>query len=962
MATNRKLQTAVRLALGVSAGLLAVSVAPSALAQDEGAEQIEEITVTGSRIKRKDFESNAPVFTMGSEQFDITGTVNAEQLLNTLPQAVPGLDRSSNNPGGGFATVNLRGLGSNRTLVLINGTRVIPTTSGGSVDINIIPTALIENVEVLTGGASAVYGSDAIAGVINFKMKDDFEGAQLNARVESTEKGDGAIYSTDLTIGANMFDGRGNVVMNFSYTSREALFQGDRDFAFFAQFDDEDENGNPILINGGSSGIPGTSIFSGAFATFAPESFGATFNQDGSIRPFDSTSPTGNDFYNYAPVNYIQLPQERYQVTTLGHFDVNDKLTMYGYGMFTSSKVPQQLAPTPIFQTSTATIGGSPFLDANAQQVLSDAFGDGIDSDGDGIDDTGTAFFRRRLVEVGPRVANNNFTSYQIKGGAKGDFTDNWGYDAYVQYGNTTASEVQLGNVNRDRFQQALLLDLDADPSGGTCQDPSANGSTIGCSPINIFGEGNISEDGAAFIRTAVASTTDYVQLIAAATVTGTLGEKMALPGGEIGLAFGYEHIEDKFNFRPSQDIAAGTIAGFNGAPPVSGGFNRDSLFVEAYLPILSGVPGFDLLDMELAFRTTDYTTAGKVNSYKIAGSWAPVEQIRFRAGFNRAVRAPSIGELFSPQGENFPGSADPCAAEGNPNPSPELIAICESTGVPAGLTGSPALDLAAGQVRELSGGNPDLFEESADTYTLGAVWTPTFVDGLSLSVDYFDILIEDYVADFGGGANNALNICYDPSDPSGGIGSDFCNIVNRRVDGTIEFVSITTANVASLTLKGVDILANYDFELFSGDMQIAYVATVTTEQDFTAFTGAKVIECAGNYGLDCGQPLPEYKHRMTFNWSRDNFLTQLTWRYLGKVNDDNPDVQFFTDSISARSYFDMTGIYDFTDNISATLGIRNLLDKGPPILGDNAEQANTYPATYDVYGRAYFLTGTFQF
>jgi outer membrane receptor protein involved in Fe transport len=956
---NPKVRNAVKLALAVNAGLIGLALAPGSFAQEEGAD-VEEITVTGSRIKKKDFVSNAPVATVGAEQIVLTGTVNTESLLNTLPQTVPGLDRTSNNPGGGFATVNLRGLGSNRTLVLINGTRVIPSTSGGTVDINSIPNALIEDIEVLTGGASAVYGSDAVAGVVNFILKDDFEGVALNAGFETTQEGDADIWSTDLTLGANLYDGRGNVTINFAFTDRAALFQGDRDFAFFAQFDDTDANGNPILVDGGSSGIPGTSIFSGAFGTFAPDSFGITFNQDGSHRPFDSTSPTGNDFYNYAPVNYIQLPQKRYQTTALGHFEINDRTEVYGRAFFTQSKVPQQLAATPIFQTSTATLDGNPFLPVATQQFLSDTLGDGVDTDGDGIDDTVTAFFRRRLIEVGPRIVNNTFSSYQIMGGIRGSITDTWDYDGYVQQGNVSYFGGQLGNVNRDRFNQALLVDVAADPTGNTCVDGSTNGSTVGCSPMNIFGEGNISEDAAAFLRTAVSFTADLDQTIIGANFTGDLGETISLPGGAIGAAFGWEHIENKFDFSPSQDLAAGTIAGFNGSPPVRGSFDVDSLYAEFYLPIVSGAPFADLLDLELAYRISDYTSVGNVESYKIAGSWAPVDSFRIRGGFNTAVRAPNIGELFAPLGENFPGSLDPCAAEGNPTAA--QVPICEATGVPVGLTGSPALDLAAGQVRELFGGNPLLKEEEADTYTVGFVWTPNFVDGLSLSVDYFDIEITDYVAQFGGGANNVLVICYDADSPFGGIGSDFCNAVERRVDGTIEFVEAPLANVAEQTLKGYDIVGSYDTELWGGDLRINYVATFTTESDFEAFPGADLIVCDGRFGNNCGEPLPDYSHRMTFNWARENYLVQLSWRQVGESTDDDDAKDFTIEKIKSEAYFDAAGSYNFNDNWGVTFGIDNLLDTDPPILGDNQEQANTWPATYDVFGRTFFVKASMQY
>jgi len=952
MLKKKPLSVAVATALGVVSASGALTNV--AFAADEA--MMEEVVVTGSRIKRQDFESNAPVATVGSDQIDLTGTVNTESLLNTLPQTVPGLDRTSNNPGNGTASVDLRGLGSNRTLVLMDGTRVVPTSGGGSVDINNIPTALIDRVEVLTGGASAIYGSDAVAGVVNFILKDDFEGVQFNIGAEQTTESDAELYSADLTLGVNSGDGRGNLVMNISWTDRKELFQGDRDFAFFAQFDDTDANGNPILIDGGSSGIPGTSIFAGALGGFSP-SFGATFDPDGSIRPF-RTGAT-NDFYNYAPVNYIQLPQERHQATVLGRYEIAESAEVYSRVLFTQSRVPQQLAPTPIFQTTSFTVDGSPFLDANAQQVLSDAFGDGVDTDGDGVDDTATAFVRRRLEEVGPRIADSSYTSWQLNAGVRGDIGDtSWSYDAYVSKGSAEGSETQLGNVNRDRFNQALLLDL-TDPTGNTCADTSANGSTSGCAPINIFGAGNISAAGAAFLRTAVAAAVEYDQEIYSVSFAGDLFE---LPAGTIGAAIGYEHIENSFDFRPSQDLAAGTIAGFNGSPATSGRTSVESFFGELYVPLLRDAPLANELDLELAFRSADYDTVGGVDSYKVAGSWAPIESVRFRAGFNTAVRAPSIGELFSPVSEGFPGSTDPCAAEGANAGDPAVQAICIATGVPANQVNTPAINLAAGQVRQLGGGNPLLEEEEAETLTVGIVVTPTFVDGLTFSIDRFDIEIEEYIASFGGGANNVLNICYDPTNPFGGIGSPFCNVVNRRPDGTIDNVAITAQNVAVQTLKGWDILATYNRELLGGDFQVSYIGTMTDEDDFTAFAGDTPITCDGEFGNDCGEPRPDYKHRMTFNWSRDAWTVQLLWRHIGEVDDDDEATTYFADDIDSEDYFDMVASYDFTENYSVTFGIDNVADTEPPILGDNQEQANTWPATYDVFGRTYYVKATARF
>ena len=753
MFTNSKLAKSIRLAMAFGAASTAMVASNAAVAQEAAADEevVEKIAVTGSRIRKADFVSNAPVATVGAEQFALTATVNTESLLNTLPQVVPGLDRTSNNPGNGTATVDLRGLGTNRTLVLINGTRAVPTTSAGAVDINSIPTALIQDVEVLTGGASAVYGSDAVAGVVNFILKDDFEGVQASVGYEVTDENDASIWSADLTLGGNFADGRGNVVFNMSFTDRDDLFQGDRDFASVAQFDNGDATG---LEPGGSSGVPQGAIFNGGLP------HGVIFGQDGSYRQF-VTGGDVNDFYNYAPVNYIQLPQERHQINALGSFEVNENLEFYGRAMFTDSRVPQQLAPTPIFQTATFSLDNNPFLTAETQAFLSgdnisavgigvretkifdeNAFNDPtainedgintsgnvclncifdstagsdnpqgwndttalVDTDGDGIADNARALLRRRLEEVGPRRSEDAFSSYQLQAGVRGAIGDSsWTYDVYYQTGKVNNTTAQLGNVNRDRFNQALMLasengNVVGDANTATCSDTSANGATVNCTPLNIFGEGNISEDAAAYLRTAVASTAIFDQKLFAATLAGDTEEFFELPGGPVGIAFGYEHRDEDFEFLPSQDLAAGTIAGFNGAPALAGGYTVAEWYVEAYLPILEGAEFAEILDMELAYRSADYSTAGSVESYKIAGSWAPVEELRFRVGFNTAVRAPNIGELFAPEGEGFPGAADPCSSN-TPvaDQTDALRNLCIATGVPANVVFNSAIDPASG-------------------------------------------------------------------------------------------------------------------------------------------------------------------------------------------------------------------------------------------------------------------------
>lgn len=1008
---------------GATMALSGQAIAQETVEDEEARQQT--VTVTGSRIARQDYVSNSPVSTVGSEQFELTGTVNTEGLLNTLPQTVPGLDRTSNNPGGGIATVDLRGLGSGRTLVLVDGKRMVPSTGGGVVDINNIPSALIERVEVVTGGASAVYGSDAVAGVVNFILKDDFEGAEFSAGYEAAlENFDAQVWSANATIGGNFADDRGNAVVSIGYTSREELFQGDRDFTFFAQTENAAGDG---LENGGSSGVP-QGYLSGVFDGAA-----GIFEQDGTIRPFVG-SGDNNDLYNYAPVNYIQLPQERFQVNGKADYQINDKVEVYASAFFANNRVPQQLAPTPIFEPRSGTIqvslDNNPFIDPSAQAIISgnntDSVGIGtrvdavfsdamgmaqtgfvfddddnllnsclncvfdstagaampngynnttalIDTDGDGIADqfTAGAFgVRRRLEEVGPRIAENVFTSFQIETGVSWDLSDNWNLDVSFSEGRTGGKENQSGNIDKNRFFQSLLLadadgdgNVDVDGAGNpTCSDPSSNGAlTAGCVPINIYGEGNISQDAADFITTLAVIDLDYSVTNLVANLAGDTSGYFELPGGPIGLAFGAEYREESFDFAPSQAVAAGTISGFNGAPAVAGQFDVSGFYGEAYLPFLKDVPFADILALELAYRSENYSTAGAVEAFKVAGEWAPDEQLRFRASFNTAVRAPSIGELFAPQGEGFPSGSDPCSSAGSPQDA-ALTALCVATGVPSSNVGSAVIDLPSGQVREISGGNPTLDVETAETLTVGFVASPNFVEGLTFSVDYFDIEIEDVIADFGGGANNVITTCYTDA-ALGGVGSQFCNAISRGGDGLITQVSVTSQNVALLTLKGWDILADYEYDAGEiGLFGVSYIGTITDENDLEPFEGGTPFECAGAYGADCGEPQPEYKHRVAAKWANGPFNAQLLWRYIGETEDDGGLGAVAVTELGGEHYFDVSGSWDVNETLTLTGGLDNLFDKQPPILGDNAEQANTYPATYDVFGRTLFVRATARF
>ena len=934
--------------------LLAITFSFNAnlFAQDESADaDVEEVIVTGSRLESPNFELNSPVASLGSEQFNLTGTVNAESLLNQLPQLVPGNDRTSNNPGSGIATVDLRGLGSTRTLVLLNGKRMVPSTQGGTIDINNIPTAMIDRVDVLTGGASAVYGADAVAGVVNFILKNDFEGMELNAGYEmTTEYSDATLFSADVTFGANTSDGKGNVIFNISHTDRGEVFQADRSYTNFSQWDD----GEGGLYNGGSSGGPNTNIFSGAVGfgegtvddpatTMNCTSSAVTFNTDGSIRCY-SSDPATTDAFNYAPFNYAQLPQERNQMSVQGHYQIDDTKRVYANAFFTSSNVPSQLAPTPIFQSgSTFTLDGNPFLPDATQIILSEAFGDGVDTDADGIDDTATAYLRRRMLEVGPRITDDTINTHQFTIGMDGTLANGMNYDVFYSDGWMQGAGTQDGNVSRTAFLQALNV-VDAD----TCTDTSG-----GCVPMNLWGQGNISAAAADFIRIKVAAAYDYHLKSMGATLSGDTGFDLA--GGDVYFVAGLEKRSEDTDYRPSQDLHTGNIAGFNGSPASGGGFDVTEVYGELSLPFTDKFQG------SIALRDSDYSSFGSQGTHRLDFGYELNDVVKFRTSYNLAVRAPSIGALYAPAGESFPGANDPCSSLGTVQ-TDAVRAICEATGVPASEVFSQSINLPAQQVRSLVGGNPNLKPEEADTFTYGVVLTEV-LPGLTASIDVYDIEINNVIAAFGGSAANVLNTCYGISGTTGGAGSAFCNVINRRSDGTIEYVELLAQNNAVQTVEGIDILASYDAVIMDRDVRFNLVGSVLNDNTFVAFAGDTPVVCHGEFGGECGEPMPEWQHRLTAMTNVLGGTMQVTWRHIGETDDDGSlGYTLHMPKLDKMNYIDLTYSAPVGKNGSYLIGFDNLLDEDAPILGDNQEQSNTWPATYDVFGRTIFVKYTLNF
>ncbi|SEA34880.1 TonB-dependent receptor plug domain-containing protein [Microbulbifer marinus] len=921
------LSVAVKGAIGLTAAAVLVPAMP-AFAQED-AKLVEEVIVTGSRIKRQDLESVSPFTSIGQEEFKISGNLNVEQKLAELPQTLPSFGPSSNNPGDGTARVDLRGLGSYRTVVLVNGRRYIPATQTGVVDLNTIPGTLIKNVDVVTGGASAVYGSDALAGVVNFQMVDDFEGVQITSLYDVTGEGDGAKSNIDITMGGNFADGRGNAVVYASWSDRESVFQGDRDFSNVALTESGGE-----LVPGGSSGIPGTRVFD----------TNTTFNSDGTSRAFQDPA----DRFNYAPDNYLQLPQERFLVSSFAHYDISDKLTAYGEMAFAHNEVPQELAPTPAF-TTVSVNPNTPFFDAAYQDTLRQM---NIDA---GLDPNAPVdlFVGRRMVENGPRQSLDTRDGFRILAGFRGDINDDWSYDTYYSYANLENTNLLNNDVAASRFRQAILVN----DAGTACQDTSN-----GCVPLNIWGEGNISQEAVNFVNVGATNVTSITQEVLSASMSGVLG---ALPTSDepVAVVFGLEHRNDESTYRPDSFLSAGDVLGFNAGKATVGSYSADEVFSEVNVPLLQGKPGVESLSLWGAVRYSDYSNIGGVTSFATAMNYSPIEMLKIRAGYQQAVRAPNVSELFLGQSNGFPSADDPCAA-GNVTTDTDT-ALCAATGVTAG-----SFTQANSQIEGMFGGNPDLQEETSNTFTFGVVVEP--MDGLDIAVDYYNIEIEDAIDVLGGGVNNVLDLCYNVVKD---INSPFCKAISRRSDGNVRIVNVLNENIGLIETNGIDLNVNYGTDLAFGIdggsyLSVGFSSTFLLDYDQTPIADLpdRVNYCAGNFGNTCGSPRQEVNWNSRITWSSGPLTLSALVRYLGETNDDvieNNDVaasDLVVPSLDAETYLDLSVGYAMTENLDLNFGIKNALDTEPTPLGDAQEQANTFPSTYDLLGPRYFLSASYKF
>lgn len=974
---------------------------PQSTPDEDATASVEDIVVTGSRIRVRDTTGTSPIVTVGAEALEEIGTASIETYLNSLPQLSPSLTKTNNNPSsGGAAFLDLRQLGSSRGLTLVNGRRLVPGSSSGAVDISILPGALMDRVEIITGGASAVYGADAVSGVVNFILKDDFEGLQVSAQYGISGENDGEERQYNLITGGSFADGRGHVTFAASHNTRDGIAQTERDISRSAEYCYDDgtcvPNGSATTGDGTFS-IPTTATPTqlAAYQSYftarglpagSPLIRGGQrlgFNPDGSLfvagvgdGTFGYTGPNTQGWnpeemflYDFNPVNLLQSPYERTNLYTTMKYDITDRIEFYGDALYSTYTSSNQLAESPasfVIPVATTTT-----LPTDVRALMTGA----------GI----TSFtLARRSNELGPRTYNYDTTAYQATGGFRGAmpaiFGNEWSYDVYASFGRYESRQEYVGFPEGNRIRAALA----GCPTGSPLGPVGSSGAPSTCVPLNPFGANNITQAQVDYIEAkGQFQITEIEQKNVVGSVTGDLFQ---LPAGPLSFAVGIEYRDIDYEDTPPEGVQTGSLLGGNSAGPVAGGYDVWEVFGEVRAPLLADRPFIKYLGLEAGYRASEYSINQTTDTWKYGGEYAPFEWLRFRGLQQRAVRAPSVGELYSTRAEGYPGvtagNLDPCdkdsAARAGANAA-QVLALCQAQSSQITAT----WDSVGTQYRTFSGGNPSLAPETADSTTYGFVIrapasAPSWVSSLTATVDYFDIEIENVISSVG--FSTSLSRCFDATyNPNFSNANIYCANLNRDAEtgyltnvGIGGSISQTNANLATFKASGVDLALSYDLTLadygmpaWTGRLGFSTQGTWYENQQFQSLPGNpfsdNFVGTIGD-GTPGATTLPEWKFSTRFSWQYENLSASLRWAYIDSVTDPSAVVEDGDiGEIEAYNYFYLNGSWAVNDTLEIFGGVDNLFDKDPPRYASGF-QYQTDPSTYDVIGRYFYIGARARF
>ncbi len=964
--SSNELFKAVRYALyaGASAvvGLSAAPVFAQDAAQDQNTqgEKLETITVTGSNIRRVDIETANPVITIDRAQIEKSGRLTVGDLVQELPSIAGAATNPQVNNGGGtgISSVSLRGLGSNRTLILIDGQRVL------NGDINTIPASVVERIEVLKDGASSVYGSDAIGGVVNFIMRKDYQGAEFTGDYGISDKDDGERRGASITIGQTT--DRGSVVAGLNYNKFDAVSAGKRDFSRNAQYYYTNYGG---AITGGSSRTPFGRIFlpPNLQSQFGCGSVTRLPGTDGTALS-DYRCYTGADGYNYQPLNVILVPQERTNAFALANYRLTDNVSAYFEYFGNKTVAAQLIAPYPLDSLSNNIITSAD----NLYNPFGVDFGPSANNPGGGLYN-----LSERLTGVGQRITNNTRLTNQIVAGLKGNFGDSsWTWDANLNYGHLSAQTYTTGFLNFSKIQDALGPSAIINGVPTCLRDITDPTSVIaGCTPLNIFVQDD-PNSVAEFLAAQSAPFTQFTAIQREATINAT-GELFNLPAGAVSLAVGALYRKSYSNFKPDStlvlDLATGTCdLGTACTTALNGQITTKEAYAELLVPILKDVPFFHSLNLDLGTRYSKINPGGNTTNSKLAVEWRPIEDLLLRGTVSEIFRAPSVSELFAGAASDAPTFSDPCVGYVAPG------AHESACGIPTGATAIPAGGIempANGQTNGIASGAVaagfSLKPESGKSFDFGAVYDPSWISGLSLNADIYRIYLTDTIT--GISAQTVANICYNDNS------SPFCAFITRFPNGQVKQIKEPTVNLGRLDTSGVDFGFNYrlpQFNMFGhdpGNFNVGVEATYIKKFDNNPGGGAVTLHNAGLFTGQFGN-FPRVRGLGHLDWSLGNFEASWTVRYIGNVKIGSADlaqglsadsvVPGFVRHIGAVTYHDFELGYTVAPiNTKFQIGVQNAFNKQPPLFYQNVViNANTDVRTYDTIGRFYFARATVKF
>lgn len=949
----------------------AAPIATTPVADVESEDTGEEIVVTGTRITNPNLVSATKILSIGGQEIQDRQAIAVEELLRQLPGIVPSVGPGVNNGNGGAQTINLRGLGTNRNLVLIDNRRIVPFGLGGVVDTNLLPLGLIERADIVTGGASSTYGADAITGVVNFVTRKNFEGVDAQNSVRISQQGDGLTYRSDLTLGANFSEGKGNVTLGIAYQNQNPVLQGDRDIGAVG-FSSGVLNRTGIPSQQGSGTAVPVNISTGSGPNTIP--FVA-------INPATGVIGTTTSDFNFNPLNLFQTPVERFNIFAQGHYELTPKVEFFTQAFFTRSSVRSQLAPTGTFTNTYQLPLSNAFLPVaarnqiclanNISQAACDLAGAALTTANPNYREV-PAILARRFVEQGPRFNQFNTNVFQIQAGLRGDLSPTWSWEISGEYGESNLVNTSGGGASFSRAQQALRA-----TNPNTCLS-TANG----CVPLNLFGaEGSITQAQLGFIgvQTSVTTNTQFVQAIA--NLNGDLGAfKSPFSKTPIGLSTGLEFRQ--FGANTAGDFLsqqAGEVLGAGGAAPiVVGGTNVIEGYVETIAPLIEDVFLIKKLTIEAGTRVSSYNSTGLSTTWKAGSTWAITDNYRLRGVFQRAVRSPNIAELFSPVQTVLNNlAADPCAGA----ISPAVAALCIAQGAPAGSIGQ-IINPIAGQLNVTTGGNPDVDVERASTVTVGLQASPGFIPNLSFSLDYFNISVRDAIT--APAVGDIISGCFSTTlNPSLAFNASCALISRNSLNGSLNGspadtrgVILAQSNLGRINTTGLDWSVSYNHGLGGlGNLAWFINGTYTFENRFQATPASVDRECIGFYSNNCDNLQPQLQFNQRATWSINRFDVSIQHRFISAVFVEplanpvrltgalagTPTFQPAFSNINARNYFDLTLRARIFSGLDASLVIDNLINTDPPFVGSTIgstafNTGNTYPTVYDTIGRRFTM------